>query len=164
MIQFLQCSAYLKFKENLATEKQANNKSFQIKSHSKRGKNYNRFQTTIQTNMQMEFEMKDPRKQIWLFWWTNNWNMEGSWLVVPFVEQSNSVFTFWRFLVVFFFFLQTYMQNRNDNSCWKAKNLIRSTFNNNNFYFNLLNFFPKMNEKFYFYKVLKFFACFWKPV
>ncbi len=97
MIQFLQCSTYLNFKVNLATEKQANNKSFQIKSHSKRGKNYNRFQPTKHTNMQMEFEMRDPRKQIWLFWWTNNWNMEGSWLVVPFVEQSNSVFTFWSF-------------------------------------------------------------------
>jgi hypothetical protein len=40
LIQFLQCSAYLNFQVNLATEKQANNKSFQIKSHSKRGKNY----------------------------------------------------------------------------------------------------------------------------
>ena len=137
MIQFLQCSTYLNFQVNLATEKQANNKSFQIKSHSKRGKNYNRFQTNKHTNMQMEFEMKDPRKQIGLFWWTNNWNMEGSWLVVPFVEQSNSVFTFWRFLVGFFF-LQTYMQNRNDNFCWKSKNLICSIYYDNNFHFNLL--------------------------
>jgi hypothetical protein len=134
LIQFLQCSAYLNFQVNLATEKQANNKSFQIKSHSKRGKNYS-ITDSKQINIQIckwnsKWKILVNRSgyfgglttETWkdLGWWSHLWSNQ--------IQYSH-------FEVFFPLFLETYMQNRCDNSCWKAKNLIRSIYYNNNFLF-----------------------------